>query len=331
MKRRDFITLLGGAAALGSAAATWLFSARPQQPAIPMIGYLSSIAGDELHLAAFRQGLRETSYIEGQNVLIEYRAADDEYDQLPALAADLVGRRVTAIAATGGVATPLAAKAATSTIPIIFQIATDPVEAGLVASLNRPGGNVTGVTTLGADLTAKRLELLRELVPDATVVAALVNPASPAAETIVTGVQAAARTLGLKLHVLHASTELDFDTGFATLVKLRIGALLITPDAVFRRRIEQLGALCIRHAIPAIYSFREFVAAGGLMSYGGSSTDVYRLVGVYTGRILNGEKPVDLPVQQVTKVELILNLKTAKTLGLTVPATLLGRADEVIE
>jgi putative ABC transport system substrate-binding protein len=325
VRRREFISLLGGAV-------TWPFVARAQQPAMPVIGLLHPASPETAasDVALLRKGLGETGYVEGRNVAIEYRWAQGRNDQLPGLAADLVGRRVAVIAA---ISTPpaLAAKAATSTIPIIFTTGADPVEAGLVTSLNRPGRNLSGVTTLNLELGSKRLELLRELVPTATIIALLVNPTNLIAETQSRDLQAAARTLGLRLHVLHASTERDFDTVFATLVQLRAGALLIGTDVLFTNRSEQLAALALRHAVPTISQYREFAAAGGLMSYGGSLTDLYRTVGVYIGRILKGEKPADLPIQQFTKVELIINLKTAKALGLTVPLPLLGRADEVIE
>jgi putative tryptophan/tyrosine transport system substrate-binding protein len=323
--RREFITLLGGAAA-------WPLAARAQQPTMPVIGWLSTKApGADPHLlAAFRRGLKETGYVEGQNVAIEYRWAYNQYDRLAALATDLVGRQVTVIAAIGSPSAP-AAKAMTTTVPIVFIIGFDPVEVGLVTSLARPGGNLTGVTVLGVELGSKRLELLHELLPAANIVAALVNPSTTAAETQSTDLQTAARALGLKLHVLHASTERDLDTVFATLLQLGPGGLVVGNDPFFTTRSEQLAALALRHAVPAIFQYREFAAAGGLMSYGGNLTDHYRLTGVYTGRILKGEKPADLPVQQSTKVELIINLRTAKTLGLDVPPTLLARADEVIE
>jgi putative ABC transport system substrate-binding protein len=323
--RRDFITLLGGAAA-------WPLAARAQQAAMPVVGFLNTrVPGADPHLlAAFRRGLKETGYVEGQNVAIEYRWAYNQYDRLPALAADLVRRQVTVIAAIGSPSAP-AAKATTTTIPIVFIIGFDPVEVGLVTSLNRPGGNLTGVTVLGVELGSKRLELLHELAPTANIVAALVNPNTPAAETQSTDLQTAARSLGLKLHVLHASSERDFDTVFASLLQLGAGGLVVGNDTFFSTRSEQLAALALRHGVPAIFQYRQFVEAGGLMSYGGDLADNYRLTGVYTGRVLKGENPADLPVMQSTKVQLIINLKTARALGLTVPLSLLGRADEVIE
>jgi putative tryptophan/tyrosine transport system substrate-binding protein len=326
VRRRDFITLLGGAAA------AWPLAVWAQQSAMPVVGFLNTrVPGADPHLlAAFRRGLKETGYVEGQNVTIEYRWAYNQYDRLPALAADLVRRQVTVIAAIGSPSAP-AAKATTTTIPIVFIIGFDPVEVGLVTSLNRPGGNLTGVTVLGVELGSKRLELLHELAPTANIVAALVNPNTPAAETQSTDLQTAARTLGLKLHVLHARTEGDFDTVFATLLQLGAGGLVVGNDTFFSTRSEQLAALALRHGVPAIFQYRQFVEAGGLMSYGGDLADNYRLTGVYTGRVLKGEKPADLPVIQSTKVELIINLKTARALGLTVPLTMLGRADEVIE
>ena len=325
LKRREFITLLGSAAA-------WPIAARAQQPAMPVVGVLSVRGpGEDLHLlAAFRQGLKDVGYVEGQNTAIEYRFADGKYDQLPALAADLVRRQVTVIAALGTPAAP-AAKAATAAIPIIFTVGVDPVEVGLVASLSRPGGNLTGVTGLGVELGPKRLELLRELIPGATMIAALLNPNTPAAETLSSDLQASARSLGLELHILNAGTERDFEPAFASLMRLRAGGLVIGNDPFFISRSEQLAALALRHAVPTIFQFRAFAAAGGLMSYGSNLTDLYRQAGVYTGRVVKGEKPANLPVQQATKVELIINMKTARALGLTVPLSLLGRADEVIE
>jgi putative ABC transport system substrate-binding protein len=323
MRRRDLITLVTGAAA-------WPLAARAQQPAIPVIGFLFLGSPDQFasRERSIRQGLSETGYVEGRSLAFEYRWAEAQYDRLPALAADLVRRQVAVIVASGGISVALAAKAATATIPIVFGIGSDPVREGVVASLNRPGGNLTGVTLLGDELMPKQLELLRELVPGATVMAALVNPNSENAETQSRALQAAARTLGIELHVLHASAERDLDAVFASLDQLRAGGLVVASDPILN---ASFGALTVRHAVPAISVFREFAAAGGLMSYGGSVAETYHQVGVYTGRILKGDKPADLPVQQVTKIELVINVKTARALGLTVPITLLGRADEVIE
>jgi putative ABC transport system substrate-binding protein len=327
MRRRDFITLLGGAAP----ALAWPLAARAQQPAMPVIGFLGPSSPQLFaeRLRAIAQGLQETGYHDGRNVTIEYRWAGGDTNQLPALAADLARRPVTMMVAAGLSAT-LAAKA-TTTLPVVFFIGEDPVELRLVASLSRPGGNLTGVTTLNTEAGPKRLELVRELVPSAKAIALLVNPKSPNADALARGMQAAARTLGLTLILLRAGSERDFDAAFASLAEQRAGALVITTDAFFISRIEQLARLSLRHAVPAIFQYRNFVAAGGLMSYGGSFTDPYREVGVYAGRILKGEKPADLPVQQATKIELFLNLKTARALGLEVPPTLLARADEVIE
>jgi putative ABC transport system substrate-binding protein len=328
MRRREFITLLGGAAV------AWPLAAHAQQPAMPVIGYFG-IASPDLfasRLRAFRQGLSETGYVEGRNLAIEYRWAEGHYDRIPALIADLVRRQVAVIAAPGSTPAALAAKAATTIIPVVFGTATDPVAAGLVASLNRPDGNLTGVAALTLELGPKQLELLREVVPTATVMALLVNPASRVlAETQSRDLQATARTLGLQLHVLHARTDSDFETVFATLGQLRAGGLVIGGEALFTGGSEQLAGLALRHAVPAIYQFREFAVAGGLMSYGANLNDAHRLAGVYTGRILAGQRPADLPVEQSTKFELVINLKTAKALGLTVPPSLLARADEVIE
>ena len=328
MKRRDFITLLGGAVA------AWPLAARAQQAAMPVVGVLSAEWPDLFRdrLRAFRDGLSETGYVEGRNLAIKYRWAEGRNDRLPALAADLVRRQVTMIVAAGTTPGALAAKAATSTIPIVFYVGANPIEVGLVNSLSRPGGNLTGVVTLNVEVAAKRLELLHEVVPTATVVALLINPTNAHnAETITRGLEAAAHTLGLELHVLHASSEREIDLAFETLVRLRAGALVIGADALFNSRSNQLAALTLRYAVPAIYQFREFVSAGGLLSYGSTVADTYRPLGVYTGRILKGERREDLPVQQATRVELLINMKTAKALGFSVPLPLLARADEVIE
>ena len=323
MRRRELMLLL-----VGMMTATRAL--RAQQKAMPVIGYLSAGSPD-FRLAAFRQGLNETGYVEGQNVAIEYRWAPGQYDQLPALAADLVRRRVTVIAAVG-IPPTFAAKAATSTIPIAFLVGIDPIEFDLIASLNKPGGNITGVAILTAELAAKRLELLHELVPTAAVIALLVNPTDPAATQSETrNLQDAVRSLGLQLHILPASTPSEIDRAFGALVELHADALVVSTDPLFTNQRAQIVALAARHAVPAIYVWREFVEAGGLMSYGTDLTDSYRQAGIYTGKILNGAKPADLPVQQVVKVQLFINLTTAKMLGLTIPLTLSGRADEVIE
>jgi len=327
IRRREFIV------ALSSAAFGRPLTARAQQSSLPKIGVLSSKSPSEEArlLVRFRQGLNEIGYVEGHNVAIEYSWAENQNERLQALAADLVRRQVTVIAAVGSTPAALAAKVATTTIPIVFMTAGDPVQLGVVSSMSRPGSNMTGVASFGVEVGPKRAELLHEVVPTATTMALLINPSSPAvAESTTKEVQAAARTLGLNLQVVHASTELDFDTVFATLIQ-RAGGLVISPDAFFTARAEQLAALALRHRVPAIYQYPEFTAAGGLMSYGGSLTDLYRQAGVYVGQILKGEKPADMPVQQITKVELIINLKTARALGLTIPPMLLARADEVIE
>jgi putative ABC transport system substrate-binding protein len=324
--RRRLIATLCGAAA-------WPLVARAQQSAMPVVGWLNSEAPDgeyNLMAAAFRQGLSETGFVEGRNVAIEYQWARGQIDRLPALAAELVGRRVAVIAAAGTVSAR-AAKGATTTIPIVFSVATDPIAMGLVASLNRPGGNLTGVANLMVELGQKQLELLHELVPAITIMAVLINPNFPAAESQARDLQTAARKLGLELHVMHASTERDLDAVFAKMVELRVGALAITADAFFLSRREQIIALAARHSLPATSPWREAAVAGGLMSYGTSDTEGYRQLGSYAGRILKGEKPADLPVQQSTKFELIINLKTAKALGLEVPLSMLMRVDDVIE
>jgi putative ABC transport system substrate-binding protein len=326
MRRREFISLIGGVAA------TWPLASRAQQPALPVVGFINPASAKdyEPQLSAFLKGLSEAGYVDGRNVAIEYRWAEGQHDRLPAMAADLVRRQVTVIAATTTPAA-LAAKAATTTIPIVFTTVGDPVQLHLVTSLNRPGGNVTGVTQLNVEVAPKRLELLHELVPTASVVALLVNSTNPNTETNTKELQAAARTLGLELHVLNASTERDFDAVFAKLIQLRAGGLVIGADNLFAIRSEQLAALALRHAVPTIYQTRDFAVVGGLLSYGTDFRETYRLAGNYTGRVLKGEKPADLPVQQATKVEFYINLKTAKALGLNVPAAMQARADEMIE
>lgn len=325
--RRHFVALMGGAIIARP------LTARTQQPAMPVVGFLSNVSPDTVThaVAAFRQGLKETGYIEGQNLAIEYRWAEGHNDRLPELAADLVQHQVAVIVATGGGASALAVKAATTTIPTVFSSATDPVQLGLVASFNRPGGNVTGIYVMTNSLEAKRLGLLHELVQNAATIAVLVNPSTPGAENQLMEAQSAARTVARQIHILNASSERDIETAFATLAQVRAEALLVAADPFFNGQREQLVALAARYAIPAIYEFREFAAAGGLMSYGISLADAYRQIGIYTGRILKGAKPSDLPVMQPTRFELIINLKTAKALGLTVPPTLLTQADEVIE
>jgi putative ABC transport system substrate-binding protein len=325
MRRRDFIAGVVGAAA-------WPIAARAQQ-ALPVVGFLGpeSADGGFVPMAtAFRHGLNEAGYVEGQNMALEYHWAGGQSDRLRALAAEMVRRQV-ALIATSGTASSVAAKAATTTIPIVFSTAADPIAIGLVASLNRPGGNATGVANLNMELGPKQLELLHELVPTATIIAVLVNPHFPMAERQSQGLQAAARKLALQFHILYASTKSDLDRVFAKIVELRVGALVITVDAFFLSRREQIFALAAGHSLPAIYYDRDFAAAGGLMTYGTSITDGYRQVGIYAGRILKGEKPADLPVLQPTKYELVINLKTAKALGLEVSPSLLARADEVIE
>jgi putative ABC transport system substrate-binding protein len=326
MKRRAFITLLGGAAV------AWPPAARAQQPALPVVGLVNTGSREsaEAFLMAFRQGLRETGYVEGQNVTIDYYWLQGRYDRVPMLMVDLARRPVAVIVAAADTLA-LPAKAATTTIPIVFITANNLVEFGLVASLSRPGGNLTGVTNLNVALVPKRLELLCEVVPDATEIALLMNPTAANADTVIKDGLEAARLLGRRTQILRASSQLEIDAAFSTLVQQRVGGLLIGADAYFNSRSEQLGALTVRYAVPAIFQTREFAVAGGLMSYEANRSDLWRQTGAYTGRILKGEKPADMPVQQSTKVDLILNLKTARSLRLTVPLALLGRADEVIE
>jgi putative ABC transport system substrate-binding protein len=327
MKRREFITLIGGAAA------AWPLAARAQQPAMPVIGFLApgSPGSFEFRVAAFRRGLIETGYIEHRNVSIEYRWAHGRYDRLVTLATELVQRRVNVLVTLSGTVTAQIAKAATSTIPIIFSLGGDPVADGLVASMNRPGGNITGVTTLTLGLAQKRVEVLHDLVPKIDTFAILVNPSNTVSNTLVRESEAAARALSIQLQTVHAQTETDLEGAFESLVRLKVGALVVGGDPFHLSQHEQIVALAAQHRLPAVYFVRQYVTAGGLMSYGGIVADTDRQAGFYTGRILNGERPADLPVIQPTKYELVINLKTAKALGLEVPPSLLARADEVIE
>lgn len=329
MRRRDFIKLIAGS----SAAWPFAFASRAQQPSRPVIGFLNGVTaqGHARPLAAFLKGLGESGYADGRNVVIEYRWANGQYDRLPAMAADLVRRQVSVIAATTTPAA-LAAKATTTSIPIVFEVGADPIKLGLVANLNRPGGNITGVTQTNVEIAPKRLQLLHERIPSARIIAFLVNPAEPLlAEPSISEVSVAAHALGLDLHVLNASNEDEIDAAFAKLSQIRAEGVVVGGGPFFTGRTEQLAALALKHSMPTIYEYKRFVAAGGLMSYGSEVSEAYRLAGIYTGRVLKGDKPADLPVQQATKVELLINLRTAKALGITVPNTLIGRADEVIE
>jgi putative tryptophan/tyrosine transport system substrate-binding protein len=325
MNRRTFIAGLGSAAA-------WPVVGRAQQPVLPVIGYLSPQSADDSEFLtdAFRQGLKETGYIDGQNVAVEYHWAENQYDRLPALAADVVRRGVAVIVAYGAAAA-LAAKAATTTTPIVFVTGTDPVAAGLVTSLNRPGANLTGNTILNAELAPKQLQLLRELIPNAAVYGVIVDPAARSTQSVISDLQAAARTLGLQLVVANVRTDGNLESAFATFSRQRVGAVLVGSNTLFDRRLKQLAALAARHALPTIYPHREYAQAGGLMSYGGGLGYEFHRAGIYTGRILKGEKPAELLVEQAAKIELVINLKTAKALGLTIPETLLATADEVIQ
>jgi putative ABC transport system substrate-binding protein len=326
--RRTFVSLVA------SAAVAWSYAARAQRTSLPVIGFLGGTSPDKyaIRLQAFHQGLKEAGYVEGQNVAIDYRWAEGRFERFPELAAELVRRQVTVLASAGGTTSALAAKAATSTIPVVFETAADPVKLGLVASLNRPGGNVTGVSNQNVEIGSKRLEVLHELLPAAVVIAVLVNPTNPAlSEQFMNDLQPTARALGMQLHKVQASTEPELDAVFAGLAQLRADALVISPDFFFNARSNQLAAAALRQGLPAIYQFRPFAEAGGLVSYGSSETEYFRLFGIQIGKVLNGAKPADLPVEQSTKVELIVNLKTAKALGISVPLGLLGRADEVIE
>jgi putative ABC transport system substrate-binding protein len=326
MRRRDIITLLGGAA-------TWALSAGARSQIIPVIGYLGpeSPGSFASRVKAFREGLAETGFTEGRNVAIDFRWAEGQYNRLPALAADLVNRKVDVIAAPGGAPVALAAKSATTTIPIVFEMGGDPIVLGIVDSLSRPGGNLTGISSLSVEVSGKRLEFMHDALPAATVFAVVANPTSPTAPLQLRNLHTAAEKLGTQLHVLYASTEQEFDNAFTALSQLRVRGLVFTSDPYFANRSQQLAALAVRHAVPAITQSRDFPMAGGLMSYGGDFTQSHRQAGIYAGRVLNGEKPSQLPVQRVTKVEFFLNLKAAATLGLVLPASLISSADEVIE
>ena len=326
MQRREFLSVLGGAAV------AWPLAARAQQPAMPVIGFLNPTSADgfSFQMAAFRQGLQDVGYIDGQNVRIEPSWAEGQYDRLPSLAADFVRRKVNVIAASGA-DSAFAAKAATTTIPIVFDTASDPVKVGLVTSLARPGGNLTGASRLSVELLPKRLKLVGEVVPNTTVIGLLVNPAARSAAKAVSDVESAARAIGRKIKVLNAGSEREIDVAFEALSEMRAEGLLIATNQFFSSRTKKLAALTVRHAIPTVYQSREFAAAGGLMAYGPNDADAYKLLGVYVGRILKGARPADLPVEQLARIELVINLKTAKTLGLKIPPAMVARADEVIE